>query len=175
MARVPDYLVPLPEPNSQLGVLPIAAAASIISIAGKFVDTIHFIQYPNDKKRKASADDLLTRAAGGDAVAEADLRLLSGVGSPSDIATLRAAGIDPGCNDPSGCGWATQWAQKYGRALLTELSARRAAGAAGVTLIGQSTIPSVISATAKKAFSNPVVLIGAGVVVYLLLRKRGRR
>lgn len=171
--RVPDYLMPPPDPSRDgLGLIdPI----SIISIAGKIGDTIHFLQYPKDKERRDSANQLLTRAAGGDVVAEAQLRLLSHVGTQADILTMRAAGLDPGCNDPSQCGWATEWAQRYGQVLLKELAARRAAGVVGAELLQQSTLPNIIGATVQRAVSNPLVWVAIGGAVYFLfIRKRGR-
>lgn len=172
---VPDYLQPPPSAESfaadGLGLDPI----SIISVAGSIGDTLHFLQYPKDKERKRNADALLSRAAGGDVVAESQLRLASGTGSREDIAIMRAAGLDPGCDDPSQCGWATTWARTYIKRLLAELYARRAAGVIGTELIGQSTIPNVIGATVTKAATNPWVWLAVGAGVFLLLRRRRGR
>lgn len=172
--RVPDYLLPPPDPSRDSG-LGLIDPISIISIAGKIGDTIHFLQYPKDKERRDSANQLLTRAAGGDIVAEAQLRLLSHVGTLADIQTMRAAGLDPGCTDPKQCGWATTWAQQYGQVLLKELAARRAAGVVGAELLQQSTLPNIIGATVQKAVTNPIVwVVGGAAIYFLFFRKRGR-
>ncbi len=156
--------------NDQLGFNLSAAIPVITSLLGS-------LNNPNNAARKASADQLYSAALAGDAVSEARLRLLSHVGTQSDIATMKAAGLDPQCigDAPSGCGWATTWAQDYGKAKLAELAARRAAGQIGTTLIGQSNIPPTLIAGAKGLVTNPYVIGGAVLVAVLLISRRGRR
>lgn len=169
--HIPEYLKPLPNPpvhGDGLGLDPI----SIISIAGSVGDTLHFVQYPKDRERKRNADALLTRAAAGDVVAEAQMRLAAGIGTAADIATMRAAGIDPGCTDPRLCGWATDWAKTYLKKLLTELAARRAAGGAAVALWSESTGPHVIGGAIRDAATSPLVWVAVAAAAFLLFRRR---
>lgn len=172
---IPEYLQPLPSPPVRGEGLGLIDPVAIISLAGGIGDKIHFIQYPKDRERKQAADALLTRAAGGDTIAEAQLRLLSGIGTTDDIATMRAAGMDPGCVDPKQCGWGTDWARKYGRTLLMELQARRAAGLVGARMIQQSTIPDMVTGTVQRALGNPLVWVAIGAGLYFMTRRRGRR
>lgn len=155
---------------------PLAVATAVAQVGG-LISQVHFLQYPKDKERRDNADALYARALAGDTVAEAQLRLLSHVGTEADMATMRAAGLEPGCigDIPGGCGWATDWAQKYGQAKLLELQARRAAGQIGGTLIGQSDIPARMGAAVGDFFASPWVWVAGGVLVVLLIRRRGRR
>lgn len=173
--HVPDYLKPLPNPPVNGDGLGLIDPFTIISIAGAIGDTVHFLQYPKDRERKRNADALLTRAAAGDVVAEAQMRLAAGIGSAADMQTMRQAGLDPGCTDPSQCGWATDWAKAYLKKLLVELQARRAAGAAAVTLWGASTGPATIGGAVQRAVTSPIVWVAVAAAAFLFFRRRRGR
>lgn len=128
---------------------------------------------PKPQERARVANELYQAALGGNLVAEAQLRCLSGAGNQADHDLLiqhPETGYGSGC---VGGGWATTVARAYGRAKLLELKARRAAGTVGGFLVGQSDIPATIGGTFQRAATNPLVLGGVVLLgAYLVLRKR---
>lgn len=118
-----------------------------------------------DAQRKQITDTLYNGAMGGDAEAEAELACRAGERSSwSDQHGMNCA-IEGG----------SKIGQAYAQQRYAELQGRVAAGNIGVSMIGASNLPTQVARKAKTVLSSPVVWIGvAGVVAFLLLRRRGR-
>lgn len=105
-------------------------------------------------------------------------------GDPSAISCLSdmAKGISSGPTDPRQCAVGSTLAAAYAKARWIEYQGRVAAGTVGTgllktggVLVGESNIPSQIGATISRVMTNPLLLGGLAVGVYLLLRPKGRR
>jgi hypothetical protein len=99
------------------------------------------------------------------------------LGDPTAISCLKdmASAISSGNPaDVRQCAVGSEVAYAYAKKMWADFQLRTAAGAAGVTLIGASPIPTTVGNVVKSAVSNPWILGGGALLVILMLQRRGR-
>lgn len=153
----------------------VSTAISFLSDPGDF---LHFLQYPNDKKRKTDLE-ALARQASTDDVAYARLRLQAHRGTAQDIAVVEQSGqfpapICPPDDNPIHCGAATTWAQDYAWKLATQVQQARASSGLATLPGGPKPTGTTLPTNASSRLSPLVWLAGGGLVLFALSR-RGRR
>jgi hypothetical protein len=165
---VPDYLRPLPAPPSGpeyggLGAIPIAAVPVAISTVNRILGGLGLSSSDpaKDAIRFANIDRAFALAM------EGDTRVYAELGNRAALPYLQiiaAGGMESG----------SKAAAAYAKVKLAEYQARYAAGVVGVSLIGQSTIPTTVVGTVQAAASSPLTWLLVGGVVFFVLRRRGR-
>jgi hypothetical protein len=138
---------------------------------------------PKDKLRAQETDQLKARALAGDDYSYWKLRCLSGDTSAKTRENAIRVGFVTSSDGP--CGYATDTAKGYAKAALAEVDLRRGAAtvagqvASGAAQVGVIASPDAFLGTVGANVGaqygiSPLLLIGAGVVLVLVLAKRGK-